>query len=172
VVRRLLLLILPISFSANAETTGQVTLYSPRGPAIAGATAGLPGRKAWYGHLWLNHKKIGLIRYGQFVTLQLPVGDHELSGQSAFGHESTINTVISLRGEHSFVRLIVESKAVAGFGPMHYVAEPVSCEEAYREAATLQPVKLKSIDSSFPLEHVVRESYFPDCGKSTSQQSR
>lgn len=148
-------------------SSGQVllTLYSLRGPVIAGITAGMPGRKAWYGHLWLNHRKIAFISYGQFLTLKLPGDDYSLAGQTAFGHEGSVSGVISLHSqEHYFVRLAVESKAVVGFGPMHYIGEKVSCQEAYREAATMEPVKLKRVEKS-SLEQVVRESYFPECEK-------
>jgi hypothetical protein len=138
-----------------------LTLYSPRGPVMRE----LPGRKSWDGVLWVDHRKIGFIISGQFLTLRLSEGDHALAGQTSFGHESSINTVISLhRGSRYFVRLVVDSKQIAGFGPTHFFAEPATCEEAYHEAAAMQPVKLKRIEKD-SLEYVARESYFPECGQ-------
>ena len=138
-----------------------LSLYSPRGPVMRE----LPGRKSWDGVLWVDHSKIGFIISGQFLTLRLTEGDHSLAGQTSFGHESSINTVISLHtGRRYFMRLIVDSKQIAGFGPTHFIAEPVTCEEAYREAAAMQPVKLKRIERS-SLDYVARESYFPECEK-------
>jgi hypothetical protein len=126
-----------------------------------------PGRGSWFGHLWVDHRKIGLIVPGKFVTLKMPEGDHIIAGERAingirFGaaRESGIQTAISLhRGTRYFMRLTVDSKQIAGFGPLHYIAEPVTCQEAYREAATLEPVKLKRIQRS-SLDSIARESYF------------
>jgi hypothetical protein len=140
-----------------------LTLYSPHGSSMLE----LPGRKSWGGHLWIDHHKIGGIMPGQFLILKLPEGEHSLAGeQSSFlVRESNLQTPISLHaGERYFMRLIIESKAVAGLGPTRWIAEPVTCQEAYREAATLGPVKLKRIERS-SLEQVARESYFPECGK-------
>jgi hypothetical protein len=62
------------------------------------------------------------------------------------------------------VRLTIDSKQIAGFGPLHYIAESITSQEAYAEAAALEPVKLKLIERS-SLEQVVRNPYFPECGK-------
>jgi len=140
-----------------------LTLYSPHGFGMLE----WPGRKSWGGHLWIDHRKIGGIMPGQFLTLKLPEGDHSLGGEqsSILLRESNLQTQISLHaGGRYFMRLIIESKAVAGLGPTRWIAEPVTCQEAYREAATLGPVKLKRIERS-SLERVARESYFPECGK-------
>jgi len=115
----------------------------------------------------MDHKKIGLITPGQFLTLKLHEGDHSLAGErfSFVAHESSIQTVISLhKGERHFIRLIIESKAVAGFGPTRWVGEQVTCLVAYREAAAAEPVKLKRIEKS-SLDYVVREPFFPECEK-------
>jgi len=140
-----------------------LTLYSPHGPSMLE----LPGRKSWGGRLWVDHQKIGLITPGQFLILKLPEGDHSLAGErfSFVAHESSIQTVISLHsGERYFMRLVIESKAVGGFGPTRWLAEQVTCQEASREAAAAEPVKLKRIEKS-SLDYVARESYFPECGK-------
>jgi len=140
-----------------------VTLYSPHGPSMLE----LPGRKSWGGRLWVDDQKIGLIVPGRFLTLGLPEGNHFLAGErySFFAKESSIHTDISLhRGERYFMRLVIDSKAVAGFGPTRWIAEPVTCEEAYHEAATLEPVKLKRIERS-EVDRVARETYFPERGK-------
>jgi hypothetical protein len=102
----------------------------------------------------------------------MPEGDHTIAGERAtngvrFGAapESGIQTAISLkRGTRYFMRLTVDSKQIAGFGPLHYIAEQVTCQEAYREAAAMEPVKLKRIEKS-SLDYVARESYFPECGQ-------
>lgn len=153
--------------SRQAELPAQspvlLTLYSPHGPGMWE----IPGRKSWGGRLWLDHRKIGFIGVGQFLTLRLSEGDHSLAGErfSFRVSESSIQTSISLHsGERYFMRLIIESKAVAGFGPTRWIGEPVTCQEAYREAAALEPVKLKLIEKS-SLDSVARESYFPECGK-------
>ncbi len=168
-----LLLIIAMPLAAIAQQSelpaelplGQVllSLYSPHGPAMLE----LPGRKSWGGRLWVDHQKIGLIAPGQFLTLKLSEGDHSLAGErfSFFAHESSIHTIVSLhRGERYFMRLIIESKAVAGLGPTRWIAEQVTCQEAYHEAATLEPVKLKRIEKS-SLDYIARESFFPACGK-------
>jgi len=144
---------------------GQVllTLYLPHGPSMLE----LPGRKSWGGCLWVDHQKIGLIVPGRFLTLKLAEGNHLLAGErySFTPKESNTYTDISLhRGEHYFMRLVIESKAIAGIGPTRWIAEQVTCQEAYREAATLEPVKLKRIERS-SLDYIARESYFPECGK-------
>ena len=118
--------------------------------------------------MWVDHLEIGLITPGQFVTLKLAEGDHVVAGE-ADGHflatESSSNTKVTLHdGEHYFMKLVVESKAVAGIGKTHWIAQRVSCEEANQEAAASGPVKLKRIEKT-SLEYVDRESYFPDCGK-------
>jgi hypothetical protein len=168
--RWILFLVIAIPLGAIAQQElhtepplGQVllSLYSPHGKTMRI----VPGRQPWRSPLWVDHQKIGTILPGQFLTLRLSAGDHSLAGFSAWGHESTIDTVISLHvGKRYFMRLIGDSKAVAGFGSAHYIAEEVSCQEAYPEAAALEPVKLKHIEKS-SLEYVARESYFPECGK-------
>ena len=138
-----------------------LTLYSPHGPKMLV----VPGRKSWGGHLWVDHNEVGLVTPGQFLTLRLPEGDHVLAGEafSFFAKESAFNTPVSLHGEERyFMRLAIESKAVAGIGPTRWIAEPVTCQEAFQEAAALEPVKLKRIEKSF-LDHLARESYFPEC---------
>jgi hypothetical protein len=140
-----------------------LTLYSPHGPSMFE----LPGRKSWGGRLWVDHEKIGLIEPGRFLTLKLPEGSHFLAGErfSFFAKENSIHTDISLhRGERYFMRLVIESKAVAGLGPTRWIAERVTCQEAYREAAALEPVKLKRVEGQ-SLEYIARESYFPECGQ-------
>ena len=140
-----------------------LTVYSPHGPGMLV----VPGRKSWGGHLWLDHQEIGRILPGQFLTLKLHEGNHSLAGEAFCFciRESSMNTVISIqRGERYFMRLIVESKAVAGLGPTRWIAERVTCPEAYREAAALEPVKLKRIEKT-SLDFIARESYFPECGK-------
>ena len=123
----------------------------------------VPGRKSWAGHLWVDHRKVGFILPGEFLTVKLPEGEHSLAGERFGGHESSAQTTLSLHeGERYFGRLIVESKAVAGIGPTHWMAETVTCQEAYREAAASEPVKLKHIEKSF-LDSVAREPYFPEC---------
>src|ERR1700676_5336739 len=127
------------SESPAALPAGQVllTLYSPHGPS----GLELPGRKSWGGRLCVDHQKIGLIVPGRFLTLKLPEGNHFLAGErySLVAKESSIHTEVSLhRGERRFMRLIIESKAVAGLGPTRWIAEPVTCQEAYREAAVLE----------------------------------
>ena len=140
-----------------------LTLYSPHGPSMLE----MPGRKSWSGRLWVDHNRIGLIGPGQFLTLRLPEGDHSLAGErfSFLAHESSIHTVVSLHGgKRYFMRLIIESKAIAGLGPTRWIAEQVTCQEAYREAAALEPVKLKRIERS-EIDKIARETYFPECGK-------
>lgn len=140
-----------------------LTLYSLHGFGLGE----WPGRKSWGGFLWIDHRKIGKIIPGQFLTVKLPEGNHSLAGeQSSFVlRESNLQTPMSLQaGERYFMRLIIESKAVAGLGPTRWIAERVTCQDAYREAATLEPVKLKRIDKS-SLEQIAREPYFPECGK-------
>jgi hypothetical protein len=147
-----------------------LSLYSPawRGTVLQSE---FPGRGPWFGHLWVDHRKIGLIVPGKFVTLKMPEGDHAIAGERATNGvrlgaapESGIQTAVSLRrGMRYFMRLTVDSKQIAGFGPLHYVAELVTCQEAYQEAAASEPVKLKRIEKS-SLEQVVREPYFPECG--------
>lgn len=144
-----------------------LTLYSPHGPGMLE----IPGRKSWGGHLWLDHRKIGFIVPGQFLTLKLTEGHHSLAGERfAFGpKESSIQTDISLRkGERHFVRLIINSKAVAGFGSTRWIGESVTCQQAYSEAAALEPVKLKRIEKS-SLDSVARESYFPECASGSDK---
>ena len=146
---------------AHSSVTRQVllTVYSPHGPRMLM----VPGRKSWTGHLWLDHVKVGFITPGQFLTLRLSGGDHSLAGEAFLAHESSNNTVISLRhDERYFARLVIENKAVAGIGRTRWFAEQVSCEEAYSEAAALEPVKLKRIEKPL-LNHIARESYFPEC---------
>jgi hypothetical protein len=147
-----------------------LSLYSPS--SRGGFRTKLPGRDSWFGHLWVDHRKIGLIVPGKFVTLKIPEGEHIIAGERGvngvrFGAapESGIQTAISLhRGTRYFMRLTVDSRQIAGFGPLYYAAEPVTCQEAYSEAVALEPVKLKHIAKP-SLEQVVRESYFPECGK-------
>jgi hypothetical protein len=147
-----------------------LSLYSL--PSHGGFRSKLPGQDSWFGHLWVDHRKIGLIVPGKFVTLKIPEGEHIIAGErgvngARFGPapESSIQTAVSLhRGTRYFMRLTVDSRQVAGFGPLHYLAEPVTCREAYSEAVALEPVKLKHIEKPI-LEQVVRESYFPECGK-------
>lgn len=82
--------------------------------------------------------------------------------------ESGFNTAIALRGgERYFMRLIIKSKAVAGIGPTRWIAEPVKCQEAYGEAADMEPVKLKRIEK-LSWSSVLRESFFPECGNVSS----
>jgi hypothetical protein len=147
-----------------------LSLYSAS--SHGGFRTKLPGRDSWFGDLWVDHRKIGLIVPGKFVTLRMPEGDHIIAGERAvngvrFGaaRESGIQTAISLhRGRRYFMRLTTDSRQIAGFGPLHYAAEPVTCQEAYSEAVALEPVQLKHIEKS-SLEQVVRESYFPECDK-------
>lgn len=102
----------------------------------------------------------------------MPEGDHTIAGERAvngvrFGAapESGIQTAISLHpGRRYFMRLTVDSKQIAGFGPLLYAAESVTCQEAYSEAVALEPVKLKHIERS-SREMIVHESYFPECEK-------
>lgn len=148
-----------------------LSLYSPSWHGTV-LQSELPGRGPWYGHLWVDHREIGLIFPGKFVTLKMPEGDHIIAGERAingirFGaaRESGIQTAISLhRGTRYFMRLTVDSKQIAGFGPLHYIAEPVTCQQAYREAVALEPVKLKRIEKP-SLDYIAREPYFPECGK-------
>src|SRR5579863_7351203 len=145
-----------------------LSFYSPS--SHGGFRSKLPGQDSWFGHLWIDHRKIGLIVPGKFVTLKIPEGSHVIAGERAvngvrFGmaQESDIQTAISLHeGPRYFMRLTVQSRQIAGFGPLHYLAEQVTCQEAYSEAVALEPVKLKHIEKS-SLEYVVRESYFPEC---------
>ncbi|HKN16831.1 MAG TPA: hypothetical protein VJX47_07815 [Candidatus Sulfotelmatobacter sp.] len=166
---RFALLVFVVALSTNAQRSDLtadptrelvlLTLYSPRGPAMLE----LSGKKSWAGHLWLDHNKVGFIIPGQFLTLKLSEGEHAVAGEAFLARESSKNTVISLqRGGRYFVRLVVESKAVAGIGPTRWMAEQVTCKEAYGEAASLEPVKLKRIERP-SLDHVARESYFPEC---------
>jgi hypothetical protein len=162
-MRRWILLLVIATPCAAIAQHGQVllSLYSPQGKTMRI----VPGRQPWRSPLWVDHHKIGTILPGQFLTLRLSVGDHSLAGFNAWGHESTIDTVISLQvGKRYFMRLIGDSKAVAGFGSAHYIAEQVTCQEAYPEAAALEAVKLKRIEKS-SLDYVARESYFPECEK-------
>jgi hypothetical protein len=100
---------------------------------------------------------------GHFLSLKLPNGSHAITGWNFWGHESDTGTAISLEaGKRYFVRLGADSHAVAGFGGASYLGELVTCEEARRDAAALEPIKLKHVTEAF-LESVVRESYFPDC---------
>jgi hypothetical protein len=148
-----------------------LSLYSPSWHGTV-LQSEFPGRGPWFGHLWVDHREIALVVPGKFVTLKMAEGDHIIAGERAtngirFGaaRESGIQTAISLhRGTRYFMRLTVDSKQIAGFGPLHYIAEPVTCQEAYLEAAALEPVKLKRIERS-EVDKIARETYFPECGK-------
>jgi hypothetical protein len=148
-----------------------LSLYSPSWHGTA-LQSEFPARGPWFGHLWVDHRELGLIVPGKFVTLKMPEGDHLIAGERAingirFGaaRESGIQTAISLHpGTRYFMRLTVDSKQIAGFGPLHYIAEPVTCREAYDEAARNEPVKLKHIEKS-EVDKIARETYFPECGR-------
>ena len=138
-----------------------LTLYSPRG----GMQRTVPGRYAWAGLLWIDNQRVTRRKMmpGHFLSLKLPNGSHAITGWNFWGHESDTGTAISLEaGKRYFVRLVADSHVVAGFGGTSYFGELVTCEEAHRDAAALEPIKLKHIADAF-LESVVRESYFPEC---------
>ena len=148
-----------VSESPNALAL--LTVYSPEGPSMLE----FPGRKSWAGHLWLDHGDVGRLTPGHFLTLKLREGEHCLAGErfSFMAHESDVRTVFTLHsGQRSFMRLVIESKAVAGFGPTRWLAEPVTCQEASHEAAAAQPVLLKRLEKS-ALDQVAREPFFPEC---------
>ena len=154
----------PQELRSNSQSEpALLTLYSPHGPSMLE----LPGKKSWGGRLWVDHHKIGIILPGQFLILKLSEGEHSIAGeQSSFlVRESNLLTPVSLHpGQRYFMRLIIHSKAVAGIGPTRWLAEPVTCQAAYDEAATLEPVRLKRIEKPF-LDEVARDSYFPECEK-------
>jgi hypothetical protein len=166
---KMLLAVFLIFSAAQSLAQVQVNLYSPR--SSGGFRSKFPGRDSWWGPLWIDHREIGQIVPGEFLILKIPEGDHSFAGERAvngvrFGaaRESSIQTVISFHpGGLYYVRLTVDSKQVAGFGPLHYLAESITCQEAYAEADALEPVKLNHIERS-SLEQVVRNPYFPECG--------
>lgn len=140
-----------------------LTLYSA-GNSMKLPFGGGPGRQPWYGRLWVDGHKVTLIRKGQFLTLRLSEGGHSFAGESAWGHESDTKTDISVHsGQRYFVRLTSKSNGMP-YAPVHHFAEPVTCQEAYGEAARSEPVKLKRIEKS-SLDHIAREPYFPECGQ-------
>ena len=168
-LRKIVLLLLAVALTPDlfpADSTPSrlapetlLTLYSPRGHGMLE----VPGRKSWAGHLWLDHDKVGFIIPGQFLTLKLAEGEHSISGEAFGAHESHNYTSLSLRrGEHHFIRLVIDSRAIAGIGPTRWIGEEVTCQEAYSEAAAFEPVKLKRIQKSF-VDTVTRESFFPQC---------
>jgi hypothetical protein len=138
-----------------------LTLYSPR----RNMRRTVPGRHPWAGLLWIDHQRVTKIKVlpGHFLSLRLANGDHAISGWNSWGHESDATTPISLEpGKHYFVRLMADSHVVAGFGGASYFGELVTCEEAHKDAAALEPIKLKHITEQF-LDSTVREPYFPEC---------
>jgi hypothetical protein len=138
-----------------------LTLYSA--PGSTHRTT--PGRRPWAGLLWIDHQRVTRIKVtpGHFLALRLPNGSHLITGWNSWGHESDAETPISLdAGRRYFVRLEADSHVVAGFGGTSYFGELVTCEEARRDAAALEPIKLKHFTEAF-LGSAVRESYFPEC---------
>jgi len=163
--------VMPLAAIANGRElpkevpAGQalLTLYSA-GNSMKLPFGGGPGKQPWYGRLWVDGHKVTLIRKGQFLTLKLSEGDHSFAGESAWGHQSNTETDIFVHGgQRYFVRLTSKSNGMP-YAPVHHFAEQVTCQEAYGEAARSEPVKLKSIEKS-SLDHVARESYFPECGR-------
>lgn len=162
---RLLVVILFLSTLASAQAL--LTVYSA-GKSNKLPFGGGPGIQPWYGRLWVDGHKIAFIRRGQFLTLTLSEGDHYLAGETASAHESDTRTNVSIASaKRYFVRLTSKSNG-APFAPVHYFAELVTCQEAYREGAALEPVKLRRIEKP-SLDYVARESYFPECAKSSDK---
>jgi hypothetical protein len=121
-----------------------LTIYSPR----SSMQRTIPGGHPWAGLLWIDHQKVTRQKMmpGHFLSLKLPNGSHAITGWNFWGHENDTGTAISLEaGKHYFVRLVADSHVVAGFGGTSYFGEPVTCEEARRDAAALEPVKLKHV---------------------------
>ncbi len=141
-----------------------ITLYSA-GKYSKLPFGGGPGVQPWGSHLWVDNHKITVIRKGYFLTLRLPEGEHALAGENGLGHESRGKIIISLqRRSRYFIRLTSKSSG-APYAPMHYFAEPVTCQEAYDDGAVaMEPIRMKHVEKS-SLDYVVRESYFPECPK-------
>jgi len=138
-----------------------LTLYSPGGSM----RRTVPGRHPWVSPLWIDHQRVTKTKVmpGHFLSLKLPNGGHAITGWNSWGHESDAATAISLEpGRHYFVRLMADSHVVAGFGGAGYFGELVTCEEAHKDGAALEPMKLKHVTEQF-LDATVREPYFPEC---------
>lgn len=155
-----LCLLVPLSLAQQSASSTPsmvlVTVFSA-GPKVHFTTG--------YGHLWIDGNKIGFIERDHFLTLELSEGDHSFIGENNLGHEGSVATIISIHGDHSFVRLSPQSNG-APFAPVHRIAEKVTCEQAYGEAATMKPVSLKRVEKA-SLDNVVRSSFFPQCEKET-----
>jgi hypothetical protein len=138
-----------------------LTVYSPRGYA----RGTIPGEHPWAGLLWIDHQRVTKIKLmpGHFLSLKLPTGGHAVTGWKFWGHENDGTTTVSLEpGKRTFVRLLADSHVVAGFGSTSYFGELVTCEEAHKDGAALEPMKLKNVTEQF-LDATVREPYFPEC---------
>lgn len=160
----LLVIALPLAAIAQQEPPLTLVTFYSAGKSSKLPFGGGPGVQPWWGHLWVDDHKITFKRFGggHFLTMKLSEGDHSLAGETNSGHEGSDKTVISIhKGIHYFIRLTSKSSG-APFAPIHSFAEQVTCQEAYREAVALEPVKLKRIQKSW-LDYVVRESYFPEC---------
>jgi hypothetical protein len=138
-----------------------LTLYSPR----LSTRRAISGGHSWASLLWIDHQRVTKIKLmpGHFLSLKLPNGAHAVTGWNFWGHESDAATAISLEpGKRTFVRLLADSHVVAGFGSTSYFGELITCEEAHKDGAALEPMKLKHVTEQF-LDATVRESYFPEC---------
>jgi hypothetical protein len=114
-----LVLLLLVFVAAQSLAQVQVNLYSPG--SKGGFRTKVPGRDSWWGPLWIDHREIGQIVPGKFVTLTIPEGDHSFAGQRAvngirFGaaRESSIQTVITLhQGAPYYVSRLTASRSLA-----------------------------------------------------------
>jgi len=138
-----------------------LTLYTPR----RGTHSAVPSARPWISPLWVDHQMVTKIKLmpGHFLSLKLPSGVHAITGWNFWGHEGDAATTISLEpGKHYFVRLMDNSHVVLGWSGVSDFEELVDCNEAHRDGAALEPVKLKNVSEMF-LDSVIRESYFPEC---------
>jgi hypothetical protein len=158
-----------IASAAAAQSNAIVTIYTPggyfKGSGRDALTLSTGKHTATASSGWLFDGDVELANLAphQFVTFELPAGEHRLSAANAPKPKSVDPLVVVLEpGKHYFLQLTTTKSGVYIVQSFHSKLVDVSCEDARAEADTNKPVKVSRVNKAYR-DKLVDGTYFPRC---------